>query len=98
MVVERSELQLVWPPALFAAEARALLAAVADDDALGGLLAEAFHGGRGEQLLRQVADSQPPVPVPPVDSPWSSVTDRWPGPRFAKGHRTVGRGARRVSR
>ena len=75
MVVERSELQLVWPPALFAAEARALLAAVADDDALGGLLAEAFHGGRGEQLLRQVADSQPPVPVQPVDSPWSSVTD-----------------------
>jgi hypothetical protein len=75
MVVERSELQLVWPPALFAAEARALLAAVADDDALGGLLAEAFHGGRGEQLLRQVADSQLPVPVPPVDSPWSSVTE-----------------------
>jgi len=75
MVVERSELQLIWPPALFAAEARALLAAVADDDALGGLLAEAFHGGRGEQLLRQVADSQLPVPVPPVDSPWSSVTE-----------------------
>jgi len=47
----------------------------ADDDALGGLLAEAFHGGRGEQLLRQVADSQLPVPVPPVDSPWASVTD-----------------------
>ncbi len=75
MVVERSELQLVWPPALFAAEAHALLAAVADDDALGGLLAEAFHGGRAEQLLRQVADSQLPVPVPPVDSPWSSVTE-----------------------
>lgn len=59
MAVERSELQLVWPPAVFAAEARALLVAGAEDDALGGLLAEAFDGDRGEQLLRQVAQAQP---------------------------------------
>lgn len=55
MAVERSELRLVWPPALFAAEAQALLAAGADDDALGGLFAEAFHGERGDKLLAEIA-------------------------------------------
>lgn len=59
MAVERSEFRLIWPPTLFAAEAQALLAADADDDALGGLMAEAFHGGRGERLLQQIE------PVPP---------------------------------
>lgn len=50
--VERSELQLVWPPALFAAEAIALLEAGQDDeDTLGWLLAEAFHGDRGYRLF-----------------------------------------------
>ena len=56
MAVERNELQLVWPPALFAAaEVRALLAADADDDTLGGLLAEAWHDGGAQRLLQQVA-------------------------------------------
>lgn len=59
MAIERSELRLVWPPALFAAEARALLEADADDAALGGLLAEAFYGDRAEQLLEQVARDKP---------------------------------------
>jgi hypothetical protein len=59
MAIERSELRLVWPPSLFAAEARALLEADADDEALGGLMAEAFHGDRGEQLLLQVARAEP---------------------------------------
>jgi hypothetical protein len=59
MAVQRSELRLVWPAKLFAAEASALLAAGADDDALGGLLAEAFHGGRAELLLKQVGSDHP---------------------------------------
>jgi len=55
MAIEQSELQLVWPPAIFAREAQALLDAHADDDALAGLLAEAFHDRRGEGLLDQLA-------------------------------------------
>lgn len=58
MAVERSDLYLVWPPQMFATEARALLAADADDDALAGLLAEAFHGDHGEKLLRETAEAQ----------------------------------------
>ncbi len=59
VTIERSELRLVWPPDLFATEAQALLAAGADDDALAGLLAEAFHGDRGDRLLRETAEAQP---------------------------------------
>ncbi len=73
MAVERSELQLVWPAALFAAEARALLASGASDDALAGLLAEAFHGGRGEQLLQQTALAQPHYSYGVEDDPWASA-------------------------
>ncbi len=72
MAVERSELRLVWPAALFAAEAGALLAADADDDSLGGLLAEAFDGDRGEQLLQQTARAQPyRRPSTWDDDPWA---------------------------
>lgn len=71
MAVDRSELRLVWPAGLFAAEAGALLEAAADDDALGGLLAEAFHGGRGEQLLQQVARAHPYHVA--YDEPWMSA-------------------------
>lgn len=70
MAIERSELRLVWPPGLFAAEARALVATDAEDDALGGLLAEAFDGNRGEQLLRQVASLQPRRSGAVEDDPW----------------------------
>lgn len=70
MAVERSELHLVWPAGLFAAEARALLAVGADDDALGGLLAEAFYGKRAELLL-QVAGAQPHQAWT-VEDPWAS--------------------------
>jgi hypothetical protein len=73
MAVERSELRLVWPPALFATEAKALLAAGADDDALGGLLAEAFHGDRGEQLLQQVARTHPHRTWAVEEDPWASA-------------------------
>lgn len=69
MAVERDELQLVWPPALFASEAGALLESGADDDALGGLLAEAFHGDRGEQLLQHIARAHPYHPAD--DDPWA---------------------------
>lgn len=73
MAVERSELHLVWPAALFTTEARALLASGADDDALAGLLAEAFHGGRGEQLLQQVALAQPHNSWAGEEDPWASA-------------------------
>lgn len=80
MAVERSELQLVWPPALFAADARALLAAGADDDTLGGLLAEAFHDGRAERLLQQVAREHPPRPPEAVvDIDARTVAEVYPG-------------------
>lgn len=72
MAVERSELHLVWPAVLFAAEARALLANDADDDALAGLLSEAFHDSRGEQLLQQVAHAQPHYSWSLEDDPWAS--------------------------
>jgi hypothetical protein len=53
--VEYAELQLVWPPALFAAEATALLdAGLVDEDTLGWLLAEAFHGDRGYKLFGEL--------------------------------------------
>jgi hypothetical protein len=55
VVVERSELELVWPAALFVEEARALLRElVPDQSALGLLLAEAFHRDRGFELFEQV--------------------------------------------
>lgn len=54
MSIDRSELRLVWPPGLFAAEARALLeAGEVTDHAMGWLLAEAFHGDAGFQLFQQ---------------------------------------------
>lgn len=72
MAIERSELRLVWPPSLFAAEARALLKADADDEALGGLMGEAFHGDRGEQLLLEVARTKPHRRAPKGDDdPWA---------------------------
>jgi len=74
VAVERSELRLVWPAALFAAEARVLLQAGADDDSLAGLLAEAFHGDRGQLLLEQTAAAHPqPVLTELGDSPWGGV-------------------------
>lgn len=73
MAVDRSELHLVWPAALFATEARALLASGADDDALASLLAEAFHGGRGEQLLQQVALAEPHHSWALDDDPWATA-------------------------
>lgn len=55
MAVERAELRLVWPPALFAAEAQALLDAGTDDrETTGWLLAEAFHDDRGWKLYKQL--------------------------------------------
>lgn len=54
MPVDRSELQLIWPPALFTAEARALLdAGEVNQHAMGWLLAEAFHGDAGYELFQQ---------------------------------------------
>jgi len=69
MVVERSELQLVWPPALFVEEAQALLAAGQDDpDTLGWLMVEAFHNERGAILFADLHRStRPPDQV--VDGP-----------------------------
>lgn len=62
MVVERSELQLVWPADLFAREAQVLLDGGNDDeDTVGWLLAEAFHGDRGSKLYRQLYPGAPPV-------------------------------------
>jgi hypothetical protein len=55
MVVERSELRLVWPADLFAAEARALLATrYTGDESLGYLLDEAFADGQALELFRSV--------------------------------------------
>lgn len=80
MAIECSELRLVWPPALFAAEARALLATGADDDALGGLLVEAFHGDRAEQLLLQVARANPPRrPDHVTPGPGGMMIEIWEG-------------------
>jgi hypothetical protein len=54
VAVERSELELVWPPDLFRQEGQALLDAGNEDESrLGWLLAEAFHGDRGYQLFTQ---------------------------------------------
>ena len=54
MAVERSELELVWPPDLFRQEGQGLLDAGKDDEStLGWLLAEAFQGERGYQLFIQ---------------------------------------------
>ena len=74
MAVERSELRLVWPANLFAAEASALLLAGADDDAFGGLLAEAFHGGRAELLLQQVARDHPYNSNWAEPDPWDAAS------------------------
>ncbi len=74
VAVERSELHLVWPAPLFAAEAHVLLRTGADDDSLGGLLSEAFHGDRGQRLLEQTAAAHPQPSLDPFgDSPWSGV-------------------------
>jgi hypothetical protein len=57
VAVERSELQLVWPPDLFRQEGQALLDAGKDDEStLGWLLAEAFHGERGYRLFTQTPE------------------------------------------
>jgi len=57
VAIERSELQLVWPPDLFRQEGQALLDAGKDDEStLGWLLAEAFHGERGYQLFTQTPE------------------------------------------
>jgi len=54
VAIERTELELVWPPDLFRQEGQALLAADRDDEStLGWLLAEAFHGERGHRLFTQ---------------------------------------------
>lgn len=86
MAIERSELRLVWPPGIFAAEAEIMVAAGADDDALAGLLAEAFHGDRGERLLEQVAREQPYAGWSAEGDPWAvdgyKTTD--PGPLEAR--------------
>ena len=58
MAIERSELELVWPPDLFRQEGQALLDAGNEDESrLGWLLAEAFHGDRGYQLFTQTPAS-----------------------------------------
>lgn len=75
MAVERAELRLVWPLRLFSAEASALLLAGAEDDALGSLLAEAFHGGRAELFLQQVAREHP------YNTKWADP-DPWGRRRF----------------
>lgn len=55
MSVERSELQLVWPSPLFAAEATELLDdGLDDEDTLGWLLAEAFADDRGYRLFSEL--------------------------------------------
>jgi len=55
VVVEFSELQLVWPADLFAWEAQALLdAGEHDQGSLGWLLDEAFYDGRGLKIVRRV--------------------------------------------
>lgn len=57
MAVERTELELVWPPDLFRQEGQALLVAGNEDEwTLGWLLAEAFHGDRGYQLFTQTPE------------------------------------------
>src|ERR1035437_6755331 len=73
VAIERSELELVWPPDLFRQEGQALLDAGKDDElTLGWLLAEAFHGERGYQLFIQ-------TPVP-----WKAWTpERLDGARAA---------------
>lgn len=54
MVVEYSELQLVWPPPLFAAEASELLeAGMLDETEMGWLLDEAFAGDRAFRLYQE---------------------------------------------
>ncbi|MCF6746557.1 hypothetical protein E9529_20215 [Blastococcus sp. KM273128] len=55
MPVEYSELELVWPAALFTAEATELLdSGLDDEETMGWLLAEAFHGDRGYQLFAEL--------------------------------------------
>ena len=78
MVIELSELELVWPPRLFAAEAQALLAAGMDsEETLGWLLDEAFHGDVGLRLYKQDEAKAPlllegyaynPVDLPPWEA------------------------------
>lgn len=84
MAVERSELQLVWPPELFATEARGLLAVGADDEALVGLLAEAFADGRGEQWLQQVARDKPYDSGGFEDDPWADLNGYQPSKRTSE--------------
>jgi hypothetical protein len=58
VTVERTELELAWPPDLFRQEGQSLLDAGKDDElTLGWLLAEAFHGERGYQLFTQTPAS-----------------------------------------
>jgi hypothetical protein len=78
VVIELSELELVWPPRLFAAEAQALLAAGMDsEETLGWLLDEAFHGDVGLRLYKQDEAKAPlllegyaynPVDLPPWEA------------------------------
>lgn len=78
-MLSTADLKLRWPPDLFAAEARALLDADAQDrDSLGLLLAEAFHGGRGLSLYDQV-DAMP-LPPPLIDRRPGRSSDTFPDP------------------
>lgn len=71
MAVEWSELQLIWPPQLFAEEGQALLADHRDDASdVGFLLDEAIHRGRA-LIMWQEYDRKFPKHV--WDDPWSNT-------------------------
>ncbi|HET9655709.1 MAG TPA: hypothetical protein VFP72_10170, partial [Kineosporiaceae bacterium] len=73
--IDRSELALVWPAQLFAAEARALLAAgYTDENSLGLLLDEAFADERALKLFRSVQSFDPPRP----GDPWAEQLEEDP--------------------
>jgi hypothetical protein len=80
VAVEHSELRLVWPPDLFAAEASALLGAGADDLALAGLLAEAFHANRAVRLLQQIERDRPHREPSDLSDPWGGPPHPGTGP------------------
>lgn len=74
MAVERTELQLVWPAKMFAAEARVLLASRSDHrDTAGWLLEEAFQGGLGLKLYDHLDAAAPLYFDDPwvLDEPWA---------------------------
>lgn len=78
--VERSDLELVWPPALFVAEGQALTRELAPSgSALRLLLAEAFHRDRGLQLFEQVHQTSPYVLLERALSNPGALPQRPPG-------------------